>query len=157
MIKIDINKVCRFSLLCANLYSPSGLFCFFWLLVPSSPEVDWPLRTLREHWDFFSSSIRLGYVVFHCCADLYSQSGLLCYFLVASPIERRSRLAIENIEKAIYEVIVPLPLPLLLRPHFIQIGPTFLCPRFLYTSMLWIFIHPDILMFTLYHASIAMC
>ena len=94
MIKIDLNKVCCFSLLFANLYSPSGL---------------------------------------------------LCYFLVASPIERRSRLAIENIEKAIYEVIVPLPLPLLLRPHFIQIGPTFLCPRFLYTSMLWILIHPDIL------------
>ena len=58
MIKIDLNKVCCFSLLFANLYSPSGL---------------------------------------------------LCYFLVASPIERRSRLAIENIEKAIYEVIVPLP------------------------------------------------
>ena len=102
MIKIDLNKVCCFSLLFANLYSPSGL---------------------------------------------------LCYFLVASPIERRSRLAIENIEKAIYEVIVPLPLPLLLRPHFIQIGPTFLCPRFLYTLRLDFYamdFNPDILMFILY-------
>ena len=57
MIKIDINKVCCFSLLCKSVFSVR----------------------------FISSS------------------------LVASPIERRSRLAIENIEKAIYEVIVPLP------------------------------------------------
>ena len=102
MIKIDINKVCCFSLLCKSVFSVR----------------------------FISSS------------------------LVASPIERRSRLAIENIEKAIYEVIVPLPLPLLLRPHFIQIGPTFLCPRFLYTLRLDFYamdlIRPDILMFILY-------
>ena len=59
MIKIDINKVCCFPLLCKSVFSVR----------------------------FISSS------------------------LVASPIERRSRLAIENIEKAIYEVIVPLPPP----------------------------------------------
>ena len=78
MIKIDLNKVCCFSLLFANLYSPSGL---------------------------------------------------LCYFLVASPIERRSRLAIENIEKAIYEVIVPLPHSSFVRISF-KLAQHFFVPDF---------------------------
>ena len=83
MIKIDLNKVCCFSLLCANLYSPSGLFRPFWLPVPSSAEVDWPLRTLRrQYMRLLSHSPTLPSSAFHSNWPNISLSQISVHFEV---------------------------------------------------------------------------